>query len=90
MLSMLTRLRQIALHPGLVPSNYLEQLQESEQLESEHSAIKITPELKERLQSQLAKLIEDNEECPICFGMLTDPRITSCTHAFCFAWLVLF
>ena len=59
---MLTRMRQIALHPGLVPSNYLEQLQV---LEDDHSdtppAIRVTPADKVRLQSQLAQIIEDSE-----------------------------
>jgi SWI/SNF-related matrix-associated actin-dependent regulator of chromatin subfamily A3 len=30
--------------------------------------------------------IEDNEECPVCFGVIDDPRITVCSHRFCFAW----
>ncbi|KAG1716393.1 hypothetical protein ID866_745 [Astraeus odoratus] len=85
-LSMLTRLRQIALHSGLVPSNYLEQLRASDEIESsQRNSIQITVELKGRLQSQLAKLIEDNEECPICLSVLIDPRITLCAHAFCIA-----
>ncbi|KAI6135693.1 SNF2 family N-terminal domain-containing protein [Pisolithus croceorrhizus] len=83
-LSMLTRLRQIALHPGLIPINYLEQLQVNEELSTQSPVVHITPELKERLQVQLSQLIEDSEECPICFGILTDPRITPCAHAFCF------
>ncbi|KAI6032893.1 SNF2 family N-terminal domain-containing protein [Pisolithus orientalis] len=82
-LSMLTRLRQIALHPGLIPVNYLEQLQATDELPTQPSVGHITPELKERLQAQLSKLIEDSEECPICFSVLTDPRITPCAHAFC-------
>lgn len=81
-LSMLTRLRQIALHPGLIPVNYLEQLQVNEELSTQAPVAHIAPE---RLQDQLSKLIEDSEECPICFGILTDPRITPCAHAFCFA-----
>ncbi|KAI6157534.1 SNF2 family N-terminal domain-containing protein [Pisolithus tinctorius] len=84
-LSMLTRLRQIALHPGLIPVNYLEQLQATDELSTQPSVGHITPELKERLQAQLSKLIEDSEECPICFSVLTDPRITPCAHAFCLA-----
>ncbi|KAI6046015.1 SNF2 family N-terminal domain-containing protein [Pisolithus marmoratus] len=84
-LSMLTRLRQIALHPGLIPVNYLEQLQVTEELSTQPPVVHITPQLKERLQAQLSKLIEDSEECPVCFGVLTDPRITPCAHAFCFA-----
>jgi SWI/SNF-related matrix-associated actin-dependent regulator of chromatin subfamily A3 len=86
MLSVLTRLRQLALHPGLVPANYMEQL--LAQGDAPASAIKITPESKIRLQAILAQAIEDNEECPICFEVLFDPRITSCAHSFCLAWCV--
>ena len=89
---MLTRLRQLALHPGLLPSNYLEQLRatvEAEENMVEAPAIQLTPEDKIRLQGMLAQAIEDNEECPICFGILENPRITSCSHSFCLAWLVL-
>lgn len=81
-LSMLTRLRQIALHPGLIPANYLEQLQVNEEPSTQNP---VDPIALERLQDQLRKLIEDSEECPICFGILADPRITPCAHAFCFA-----
>ncbi|KAF9222676.1 hypothetical protein BS17DRAFT_708165 [Gyrodon lividus] len=85
-LSMLTRLRQLALHPGLVPSNYLDQLRANEDLDAAHSStVHITPELKAKLQGLLLKAIEDNEECPICFSALTEPRITSCAHLFCLA-----
>ncbi|KAF8967874.1 SNF2 family N-terminal domain-containing protein [Flammula alnicola] len=70
-LSMLTRMRQIALHPGLVPAKYLEELRSVE---------------KSRLQDLLAQAIEDCEECPICFSVLpNDARITTCAHIFCLA-----
>ncbi|KAI5123845.1 hypothetical protein M0805_005664 [Coniferiporia weirii] len=87
-LSMLTRLRQIVLHPGLVPSNYLDQLKESCNEDNEDkpgALLKITPQLKIKLQAILAQAIEDNEECPICFDVLNEPRITGCAHAFCLA-----
>ncbi|THH08085.1 hypothetical protein EW145_g2943 [Phellinidium pouzarii] len=87
-LSMLTRLRQIVLHPGLVPSNYLDQLQNSCNEDNEVKAgalIKVTPQLKVKLQAILAQLIEDNEECPVCFDVLDEPRITGCAHVFCLA-----
>lgn len=85
---MLTRLRQIALHPGLIPANYLEHLQQDNGFNSaqQSAAIQLTPELKAHLQAQLVKLIEDSEECPICLSVLTEPRITACAHAFCLAW----
>ncbi|KAF9012434.1 SNF2 family N-terminal domain-containing protein [Cyathus striatus] len=87
-LGMLTRLRQLALHPGLIPLNYMEQLRTADC--DNHSSTNsnftpITPEEKERLQSLLSQAIEDCEECPVCFCILNDPRITRCAHAFCFA-----
>lgn len=84
-LSMLTRMRQLALHPGLIPSNYLEQLQITDE-EDAAPAIQITTHDKIRLQGLLAQAIEDSEECPICFSIITDPRITTCAHSFCLCW----
>lgn len=84
---MLTRMRQLALHPGLVPSNYLEQLRATEEHgDDQPPAIHINSADRAHLQLQLSQLIEDCEECPICFGILTDPRITSCAHPFCLVW----
>ncbi|KIP02391.1 hypothetical protein PHLGIDRAFT_297330 [Phlebiopsis gigantea 11061_1 CR5-6] len=83
-LSMLTRLRQLALHPGLVPPSYLEQLKSAaESDDAPGPAIQLSKEDKLRLQGLLAQAVEDNEECPICFGILDNPRITSCSHMFC-------
>ncbi|KIM40208.1 hypothetical protein M413DRAFT_28716 [Hebeloma cylindrosporum] len=85
-LSMLTRMRQIALHPGLVPANYLEELRKAESNDGNAAKpITITPAEKARLQDMLAQAIEDCEECPICLDPLNDPRITSCAHIFCLA-----
>ena len=83
---MLTRLRQLVLHPGLIPTNYLEQLKMSEDDDQPHSVIRVTPVERIRLQGILFQAMEDNEECPICFGILTDPRITPCVHTYCFPW----
>ena len=83
---MLTRLRQLALHPGLIPGNYLEQLKMPEDSDQSHSVIQVTPVERLRLQGLLFQAIEDNEECSVCFGILTDPRITPCTHTYCFPW----
>ncbi|KAG2126297.1 SNF2 family N-terminal domain-containing protein [Suillus clintonianus] len=85
-LSMLTRLRQVALHPGLLPPNYLEQLRATEDNEeSVRAALPVTQDQRRHLQSLLAQAIEDNVECPICFDVLNDPRITACSHPFCLA-----
>ncbi|KAF8638068.1 hypothetical protein AX16_010700 [Volvariella volvacea WC 439] len=81
-LSMLTRLRQLALHPGLVPKSYLDGLRLGSDL-SGHGKVVLSPEEKARLQRILAQAIEDCEECPICFSVLENARITSCAHCFC-------
>lgn len=63
-LGMLTRLRQVALHTGLVPSNYLEELQSSitnDSLDKPGALIKINPKLKVKLQAILAQAIEDSQ-----------------------------
>ncbi|KAI9463683.1 SNF2 family N-terminal domain-containing protein [Lactarius psammicola] len=83
-LSMLTRLRQLALHPGLIPSDYVDQLQRTEE-DNNDRTVQLTPEEKARMQRLLVQAIEDNEECPICFGVLSEPRITACSHWFCLA-----
>ncbi|TFK73969.1 hypothetical protein BDN72DRAFT_789912 [Pluteus cervinus] len=83
-LSMLTRLRQLALHPGLVPKSYLAELTSPHGTSQENQRIDtISSEDKDRLQSSLLKAIEDCEECPICFGVVNDARISSCSHIFC-------
>jgi SWI/SNF-related matrix-associated actin-dependent regulator of chromatin subfamily A3 len=87
-LSMITRLRQIALHPALVPAAYLEQLRHaSEQADAGHAPTTLTPDDRVRLQRILAQAIEDSEECPVCFSPLgVDPRITGCAHWYCLDW----
>ncbi|KAF8342156.1 SNF2 family N-terminal domain-containing protein [Cantharellus anzutake] len=85
-LAMLTRLRQLALHPALVPRSYLEELT-LQNMEDEntngHSSVSLSHEDRRRLQNLLFQFAEDNEECAICFDVLRDPRITPCAHAFC-------
>jgi SWI/SNF-related matrix-associated actin-dependent regulator of chromatin subfamily A3 len=82
---MLTRMRQLVLHPGLIPSDYVDQLRRMDEVQDDRR-IQVTPEEKVRLQGLLLQAIEDNEECPVCFGVLDDPRITACSHRFCLAW----
>ncbi|EJD35996.1 hypothetical protein AURDEDRAFT_117185 [Auricularia subglabra TFB-10046 SS5] len=85
-LGMLTRMRQIVLHPGLIPRNYVETLREPDAAvegEERVQQVTITPKEKARLQRHLAQAIEENEECPVCFEVLREPRITVCSHAFC-------
>lgn len=89
LLGMLTRLRQIALHPGLIPPKYVEELKNKDMGGGgPKPVIKLTAQEKLKLRALLARLVEDSEECPICFGILNDPRITSCSHAFCLNWSV--
>ncbi|GJJ06235.1 hypothetical protein Clacol_000425 [Clathrus columnatus] len=86
-LSLLTRLRQLTLHPGLIPRNYVEQLRamSSDVNTPPLPAMPITSQDRIRLQAVLARAIEDSEECPICFEVSGDPRITPCAHIFCLA-----
>lgn len=81
-------MRQLALHPGLLPPNYLQQLEGSGETDDSDAPIpvQITPQERIRLQNLLAQGIEDCEECPVCFGELNEPRITFCGHMFCLAW----
>ncbi|KAF8318099.1 hypothetical protein DL93DRAFT_2054681, partial [Clavulina sp. PMI_390] len=85
-LSMLTRMRQLILHPGLVPSTYVEELRNS-LTEGSHShstpSVVISAEERRKLQNKLFQVTEDNEECPVCFDALRDAVITPCAHAFC-------
>ncbi|GAW05450.1 snf2 family [Lentinula edodes] len=83
-LSMLTRMRQLALHPALLPRDYLEQLKQIDVGKSNN--IDLTPESKQRLQARLSQAIEECEECPICFSVPVEAeiKITSCAHVFCF------
>jgi SWI/SNF-related matrix-associated actin-dependent regulator of chromatin subfamily A3 len=97
-LGMLTRMRQLALHPGLVPANYLEQLRAAAASAVAIATagprgdaappVQLTAADRARLQSLLAQAIEDNEECAICFDVLSEPRSTPCAHFYCLAWYV--
>jgi len=58
----------------------------SEDIDQLHSVVQVTLAERIRLQGMLFQAMEDNEEFPVCFGILTNPRITPCTHAFCFPW----
>ncbi|KAF4598505.1 hypothetical protein EYR38_006909 [Pleurotus pulmonarius] len=84
-LGLLTRLRQLALHPNLIPRSFLEELRRSDLEDEDKPSIEVTPELRVRLQSVLAQAIDDNEECAVCFDVLSEPRITPCAHCFCLA-----
>lgn len=81
-------MRQLVLHTGLVPASYIDELRTEDGADDDtHAkAIVITPADKLRLQAKLAQAIEECEECPICFNLLDDARITSCSHVFCLPW----
>ncbi|KAH7334908.1 SNF2 family N-terminal domain-containing protein [Rhizoctonia solani] len=87
-LSLLTRMRQIALHPGLVPYDYLQQLQSGERYGGDNlplpQSTAISPQEKARLQNILFHAEEDSEECAICFDNLKNPRILPDGHYFCY------
>ncbi|KAJ7901958.1 SNF2 family N-terminal domain-containing protein [Mycena olivaceomarginata] len=83
---------QMVLHTGLVPASYIEELKAGEEgLENNaHAkAMALAPADKARLQDKLAQAVEECEECPICFGLLEEPRITSCSHIFCLPWYLI-
>ncbi|KAJ7924933.1 SNF2 family N-terminal domain-containing protein [Mycena leptocephala] len=84
-LSLLTRMRQLVLHTGLVPANYIEQLKAGDEVDNgaNAKAVVVTPATKLHLQAKLAQAVEECEECPICFNLFDEPRITSCGHVFC-------
>jgi SWI/SNF-related matrix-associated actin-dependent regulator of chromatin subfamily A3 len=82
---MLTRLRQLALHPSLIPENYINELKAEDGPTSQLPTV-LTQEEKYRLEEMVSKAIEDCEECPICISLLNEPRITPCGHVFCFSW----
>lgn len=84
-------MRQIALHPGLVPKDYIDQLKAMlENDDPNKPQITLSPADKSRLQSRLLQAIEDYEECPVCLCTpeTNNARITACSHLFCISWLV--
>jgi hypothetical protein len=85
---MLTRLRQIVLHPGLIPSNYVEQLTyavEEERDNKPGKLIKVTPERKIQLQAILAQMIEDSEVSnfvkPLFMPLITSRNVPSASQS---------
>ncbi|KAG8857347.1 hypothetical protein FRB96_005834 [Tulasnella sp. 330] len=78
-LSMLTRLRQLVLHPSLVPTNYLEELRHAnlggggggEHIPTHN----LSPEELLALKQQLFKAVQDAEECSICFDVIARQRL---------------
>jgi SWI/SNF-related matrix-associated actin-dependent regulator of chromatin subfamily A3 len=87
---MLTRLRQLVLHPGLLPASYLDDLTAKEAANVGDPVQLAKPPNREetlKLQQVLLRAVEDSEECPICFEVLQDDaKITSCSHTFCATW----
>ena len=60
---MLTRLRQLSLFTGLVPSNYLRTLQKEQNLAVAISSV--SDEDRVDLLWKLKAAVDDNEECPV-------------------------
>lgn len=83
-------MRQIALHPGLIPNNYVEDLRGANDAAEDPTPtqVQLTLEWKAKLQERLAQAVEECDECPICFTVPGDPRITTCAHVFCLPWFV--
>lgn len=70
---MMTRLRQLCDHPGLIPDNFMDTL----------GGGIVNPEDIERLVEVLRVAVDEREECVICFDTFTYPVITRCAHYFC-------
>ncbi|KAF8756387.1 HIRAN protein [Rhizoctonia solani] len=86
-LSLLTRMRQIALHPGLVPSDYLQQLQSGEKYGGNDPQRITSSVLKKKLDSKIfcsgpRRIVK--KFCAICFDNLKNPRILPDGHYFCY------
>ncbi|KAK7203594.1 helicase-like transcription factor HLTF/DNA helicase RAD5, DEAD-box superfamily, partial [Myxozyma melibiosi] len=74
----LLRLRQICNHQQLCGERLrgIADIEEKEVVEPTHDNIMA-------LQLMLQAAIDENEECPVCFEVLQEPRITLCKHIFC-------
>lgn len=79
-------MRQLTLHPSLIPRNYVDELRSSHFNDNQVSTstpISLTSQERMKLQHKLFQFTEDCEECPVCFDTLRDAIITPCAHAFC-------
>ncbi|KAK9240018.1 SNF2 family N-terminal domain-containing protein [Lipomyces kononenkoae] len=77
LLEALLRLRQICNHKGLCGERLrsVADITDKQVVEATHDSIMA-------LQLLLQAAIDNEEECPICFETLHDPRITLCKHIF--------
>ncbi|KAK9386747.1 SNF2 family N-terminal domain-containing protein [Lipomyces mesembrius] len=77
LLEALLRLRQICNHKGLCGERIrgVADIADKQVVEATHDSIMA-------LQLLLQAAIDNEEECPICFETLHDPRITLCKHIF--------
>lgn len=102
MLSLLLRLRQTAIDPGLVPDEIREHVRNFKPIQAE-SKCTLTAEETIKIVAKLDELLEAVRECPICMAMITRPSssspnvgavavMTPCMHYFCKScidWLVI-
>jgi SWI/SNF-related matrix-associated actin-dependent regulator of chromatin subfamily A3 len=78
LLEILLRLRQACNHWKMCGEGRFEYLLQ------EGAVPDLTIENSKALQQMLQIAVDNQEDCPICMDMLTDPVITVCTHIFCF------
>ncbi|KAL7421932.1 hypothetical protein Q5752_003704 [Cryptotrichosporon argae] len=85
-LAILTRMRQMCLALDLVPQSFLDEMNGAPAAgHNAVAAVSLSQEEQDALVAKLRQVIADSEECPVCFDVLDDPRITDCGHAFCLA-----
>ncbi|KAM0793313.1 hypothetical protein ACM66B_000771 [Microbotryomycetes sp. NB124-2] len=83
----LLRLRQLCLHPDLVPMSIIEALEKTSEAQAPGQAgaqmDNVDETRMQTLQKTLRQLIDDLEECSICLDVMQNSRILPCSHAFC-------
>ncbi|ORY75046.1 SNF2 family N-terminal domain-domain-containing protein [Leucosporidium creatinivorum] len=88
-LSLLTRMRQLCLHEDLLPAGYIDSIKQSAETAGQAGAVVVTPERMGELQKAFKQLLDDSEDCSICFDQMLpeNARMLPCAHAFHLACL---
>lgn len=79
LLERLLRMRQMCNHPQLCGTA---RIQAIEARLAEIASEGMSDEMRRLLQEMLQLAIDSQDDCPICFETLHNPRITACKHIF--------